>query len=273
MSMMERVKNHFGLMKVPFSKAVGVKELFPSRELKEACARLEIALENEDVALLTGLVGSGKSSVLRAFTQGLDSALYRVAYIPAMGCGTGEIAKLALAALQMQVPFHSHPAVRKLKEAVHSLHSHQGVKTIILIDEAQELPLKTLVSLKNLLNFHMDNENLLLLILCGQRELSDTLALSPLESLNRRIRIRFHMRGLSLEETSRYISHQMKICGVDKTVFTDDVKSQIFSISKGVISHINRLCFELLLYAASLSKDIIEPSMIDKIDPSSTSTE
>ena len=271
MSMIEKVKNFFGLSRVPFSKSVGAHELFQSRHLKEACARLEIALENEDIALHTGFVGCGKSSALRAFTSSLDHSRYRVAYVPAFSCKIGEIAKLVLSELQMEVPFHPYTAFRKLKEGVLSLHSQKGLKTIIILDEAQEVLPKTLSSLKNLVNFNMDSTNLLLLILCGQKELADTLRLEPLESLNRRIRIRYHMQGLSLEETSLYISHQMKLCGVEKAVFTDDTKSQIYSISKGVISHINRLCFELLLYAVSQAKEIVEPSMIDRIASSSPS--
>ena len=76
MSATDNIKNFFGLSKMPFSKNIGVKELFQSSSFKEACVRLEITLENEDIALLTGDVGSGKSNALPFFTQNLDPQTY-----------------------------------------------------------------------------------------------------------------------------------------------------------------------------------------------------
>ena len=134
------------------------------------------------------------------------------------------------------------------------------------MDEIQELPTSTLVSLKNLLNYNMDSEIYLFLILCGQNSIYEKLRLPPqLEALSRRIRIRYALRPLSVEETGHYISHQMKVCGVEQSVFSDDSKAAIFQHSKGTISEINAICFELLIYATAQSKQIIEPSMLEVI--------
>ena len=83
MSSTDTVKNFFGLVKMPFSKLIGVNELYRSSSFQEACARLQIGLENEDVVLLSGAVGSGKSNVLRYFTHNLDPNAYRSIYIAA----------------------------------------------------------------------------------------------------------------------------------------------------------------------------------------------
>jgi general secretion pathway protein A len=263
--MQNKIKNFFGFKKIPFSKSIGVNELFQSAELKEACARLELALQNEDMALLTGAAGSGKSSAIRAFADSLDPAQHKIVYIPADNFKIGEIAKLALAELQVKSPYQATAALRALKKAVATLSNDKGIKPVIIIDESQELPLTTLSAFKHLLNFSMDSSNLLFILLCGQSEFQDTIQLLPLESLKRRMRIRCHMSGLTLDETSRYISHQLKISGIDKNIFTDDTISQIYSMSKGIISNINRFCFDLIIYAVSQSKDIIEPSMLERI--------
>jgi len=75
----------------------------------------------------------------------------------------------------------------------------------------------------------MDSENYLFTILCGQKDLPELLDKYPLESLNRRIRVRYELGALTLEETSLYISHQSKICGLDRNIFSDDTKAQIGS--------------------------------------------
>ena len=123
-----------------------------------------------------------------------------------------------------------------------------------LYDEVQELPTSSFISLKNLLNYSMDSEILLFLILCGQDSIYEKLGYSQLEALSRRIRIRYALRALSMEETGGYISHQMRDYGVQQSVFSDDTKAAIFQHSKGTWSEINALCFELITYAAARSK-------------------
>jgi len=261
----DTVKNFFGLHKMPFSKLIGVNELYHSSSFKEACARLQMGLENEDVVLLSGAVGSGKSNVLRYFSHSLDPNAYSSIYIAADTFKIGEIAKRALQGLNVEVPYTGSGAMRKLQQTIVRMNQEKALKPILIIDEIQELPTSTLVSLKNLLNYGMDSEILLFVILCGQNGIYETLGYPQLEALSRRIRIRYLLRPLSIEETGTYISHQMKVCGVEKSVFSDETKAGVFQHSKGTLSEINALCFELLIYAAACSKDIIEPSMLEVV--------
>ena len=265
MTATETVKNFFGLTKMPFSKSIGVNELFPSSSFHEASVRLQIGIENEEVALLTGPTGSGKSSILRSFTHSLDPNAHSIIYIAADCFKIGEIAKRALAALQVEVPYTSSQALRTLQHTVLTLNREKAIKPVLIIDEIQELPLPTLVSLKNMLNYVMDNEILLFLLLCGHPCIGHTLSYPCLEALNRRIRVRYSLRPLSLEETSAYIVHHMKLAGVEQPLFTDDTKAAIFQHSKGILSSINTVCFQALIYCAASSKDIIEPSVLEVV--------
>jgi type II secretory pathway predicted ATPase ExeA len=261
----DTVKNFFGLHKMPFSKLIGVTELYHSSSFKEACARLQIGLENEDVVLLSGAVGSGKSNVLRYFTHSLDPNAYLCIYIAADSFKIGEIAKRALQELNIEVPYTASAALRRLQQTIIRMNREKGLKPVLMIDEIQQLPTSTLVSLKNLLNYSMDSEILLFIILCGQNSIYEQLGYPQLEALSRRIRIRYALRPLSMEETGTYIRHQMKVCGVEKSVLSEEAKAAVFQHSKGTLSEINALCFELLIYAAASSKDIIEPSMLDVV--------
>ena len=265
MNATETVKNYFGLSRMPFSKHLGVNELYHSSSFTEAIARLQIGLENEDVVLLSGPIGSGKSNVLRYFTHHLDPNAYLCLYLAADSFNIGEIAKRALSALQVEVPYSGSHALRKLRQNIITLNREKAIKPLLIIDEIQELPVATLVSLKSLLNYTMDSEIMLFLLLCGQTSIHHTLANPRLEALGRRVRIRYRLSALSLEETGAYISHHMNLGGVQQPLFSDDAKAAIFQHSKGIPSAVNAICFQSLIYAAANSKDIIEPSVLEVV--------
>jgi len=269
--MIDKIKNFFGLSRIPFSKTIGVNELFISSQIREASARLELAVQTEDLTMVTGAVGCGKSTAIRYFIHQLDPNAFKVVYIPADNVKTGEIAKTALRQMQIQPPYQQTAALQKFKQTVLQFNREKNIKPVLVIDEVQELSVPALRMLKNMVNFQFDSENLLFILLCGQKEFTDTLNLRALESLKRRIRIQYDIGPLTLEETSQYITHQLKTCGLQKAVFSDDTKSQIYTISKGIISQINQLCFELIIAACAESRDIIEPSMIDRLSVNYTS--
>lgn len=266
MSATDQVKNFFGLSRLPFSKGLSVNEIFKSSALTEAISRLEIAVENEEAALLTGESGSGKSNVVRYFVHNLDTQNYRPVYFSVTSCKIGEIAKKALDGLNIPSPYQSAGALRKFRQAVIDMNTGKNQKLVLIIDEAQELPPETLIQLKSLMNYHMDNANMVFILLCGQKIIEDTLMLFPLESLNRRIRIRYEVEHLSLEETASYIQHHLKMCQVQKNIFSDEAMALIYQFSRGLISDINRLCFDAVILAAAQSKQIIEQGLIDTIN-------
>ena len=260
----DKITNFFGLVKMPFTNCLKTDELFQSSGFLEAGSRLSFALETESITLITGETGSGKSSLLRYFTDSLDTQNFKVIYIPTdSNTKFPDIAKQAIGQLQMEVPYNSQAAVRKLKESVVKLNNEKNIKPVLIIDEAHELHPRTMAALKPLLNYQMDSRNCLFMILSGQTPLNDLLELYPLESLNRRIRIRYAIQFLSLSETSDYITHQMKICGMERTLFPDELKALIFELTRGNMAEINELGFNLLIHAASQAKEIIEPGMLD----------
>jgi type II secretory pathway predicted ATPase ExeA len=262
--MIEQIKSYFGFIKMPFSKQSVNNQLFESAQIKEVFARLELAIANEDIFLLTGAVGSGKTTAAKYFINNLDPNCYKSVYISVNKFKFGEIAKHSLAELQMQVPYSTNFAIRKFKQVITNLHKEKGIKVILVVDEAQDLSIDTLIALKNIVNFDMDSQCRMLLLLCAQKEFLHLIDLEALASLKRRIRLRYEIKNLSLDETKAFIKYQLKIAGLERPLFPDDVIAQIYASSVGNISEINRICFNMINTAVSESKEVMELSMLEK---------
>jgi general secretion pathway protein A len=266
MTNVEKVKNFFGFFKMPFTHTIEVNDLYISSSFDEAVTRLSFALETEKISILTGDSGSGKSCVLRHFVNSIDSKSYKAIYIPVdTDTKISDIAKLSLSELQMPIPFYSKTALRIFRENIIDFNNNKGIKPVLIIDEVQELEPNVLIALKTLLNFHMDSKNYLFVILSGQKSFLQHLDLFTLESLKRRIRIDYYMSPLTLAETSEYIKHELKKCGLERSIFPDDVVANIFNSTKGNISSINNLCFNCIIVAASKSKDIIDQGICHNV--------
>lgn len=263
--MTNKLKTFHGLTSIPFSKCIGTTNLFEGASQTEMIVRLEMALSMDDLALVTGTSGTGKSSALRKFVETLDPATHPFAYITAERFRIGELCKQILLGLKITPPFSGYAALTKLKKEIETRYSEKNSKPVIVIDEAQELPPETLLSLKNLTNFEMDSRPKLLIILSGHNELASTLGMYRYESLSRRIRIRCKIEPLSLEETSRYLESQLANCGSRKSIFAQESIARIFSATQGNISQINNLCLNALIFAAAESQPIVGPAIIDKV--------
>ncbi|MBU2515907.1 AAA family ATPase [bacterium] len=263
--MKEKIQNHFGMSRLPFSKTISTSELFITSSIKSISERLSLAVGNEDFALISGTAGSGKSSAIRYFISQLDKTTYPHVYITAEKYKIGDIGKLILHGLNMEVPYNGYEALRKLHSVILKLNSDQNIKPVIVIDEAQELPISTLSSIKNITNFEIDSRSRIAFIFVGQSQLINKLNMNELSSLKRRIRIRFKFNNLSVEDTMRFIEHQLKMAGVTKAIFTEDAKNEIFRLSNGIICNINNICYDLIVNAVEKSLDIIEPSLLNTI--------
>jgi general secretion pathway protein A len=262
---MSDLKQYFGMKFIPFSKSFPTHQLFETEGLRSVLNRLEFALQNEDIAVISGMAGSGKSTALRSFANQLEPNSYPYVYMAAETYKIGDVAKTILEGLRLPVPYNGYAALRKLKREIEKMNNERNMRPVIIIDEAHELPTRTLSSLKNLTNFNIDGQSKMLIILCGQNELINNINSRPLSSLRRRIRVRYSYTSLGLEETCKYIIHHLKTAGITQTIFTEDCTAEIFKLSQGIISNINNICLDLLLVAAERGKDIIEMSMIKEV--------
>jgi len=249
-----KILDHFGFSCLPFSKALSPQQALETESFTEACSRLEYGIKGEDVLLLTGPVGVGKSVVLGAFIHAMDINSYTPLYIRGNGLGDGELYKAILAGLSHEPPRFTQPAKRMFYSIIPELTR----KPVVLIDDAQDLKDSALVNLKAMTNFNHDSESRITFILCGQPELKARLKLIQFLPLMQRIRVFFHMKPMSLQETIRYIDHHTASAGNQNPLFSDSAKADIHRHTEGIARRVNTVCYRSLINAAIKDKKIID---------------
>ena len=160
---------------------------------------------------------------------------------------------------------HNKGSVKALTDALnrHLLSAHaEGRRTILVVDEAQNLAPAVLEQVRLLTNLETAKQKLLQIILIGQPELRDLLARNDLRQLAQRITARYHLEPLSREETATYIEHRLKVAGALGEVFDESAKKEIYRLSQGVPRLINVICDRALLGAYSREKRRVNASLI-----------
>lgn len=256
--MIETILNHHGFSRLPFGKDIPPEDIFESSPILETSAIIELGLTSEDIILLTGPIGCGKSLAVRRAVGQLDSTRYLPMYLRGTINSPGELYKMVLQGMKINPP-HS---ITKAKPLFYSAVSDAARKPIVIIDDAQDISHEALLALKAMTNFDSDSRNLITFILVGQPELTAILSYSDFESLRERIRISHHMMAMSLEETVRYIDHGLELAKKSDALFSDSAKMAIFKRTNGIARKINSLCYKAIVWATVEQRHTIDSADI-----------
>ena len=188
----------YGFVTPPFRRGVASVKLFPARGQEELKARLGFLVRERGIGLITGEIGSGKSTALRAFADSLDPTRYTVVYTANPLLGSSGFYRDVLSQLGEPVPLFRPQMVLAIRRAFDAL-THERQKTpVVIVDEAHLLDPRMLEELRLLLNVQMDSEAAAALVLVGHTDLRRTLRLSIHEAIWQRTSVRFHLRPLDL---------------------------------------------------------------------------
>ena len=244
----------FGLNEKPFSITPDPRYLFMSERHGEALAHLVYGVtESGGFIQLTGEVGTGKTTLVRSLLLNRmpDNADVAVVLNPQLS--VVEFLATICEELHIEVR-HNSGSVKALTDALnrHLLAAHaDGRRTILVVDEAQNLAPAVLEQVRLLTNLETAKQKLLQIILIGQPELRDLLARTDLRQLAQRITARYHLEPLSREETASYIEHRLQVAGALGEVFDGGAKKEVFRLSQGVPRLVNVICDRALLGAYS----------------------
>ncbi|HEB98702.1 MAG TPA: AAA family ATPase [Thiotrichales bacterium] len=242
---------YFRLEGRPFSIAPDPRFLYLSERHREALAHLLYGLEQGGgFVQLTGEVGTGKTTLCRAFLEQLPSHV-DVAFIVNPRLDERELLATICDELGIEHPGET-AGLRQLVDSLnrHLLDSHaRGRRTVLVVDEAQNLSAAVLEQIRLLTNLETPREKLLQIVLIGQPELKDLLERQDLRQLAQRITARYHLEPLDREETRAYIRHRLRVCGTAEPLFTQGAMDEAWRLTGGIPRLVNILCDRALLGA------------------------
>lgn len=255
---------YFGLKEPSFSIAPDPHYLFLSDQHREALAHLLYgANESGGFVLLTGEVGTGKTTVCRAFLEQLPEGV-DVALVLNPVQSPNELLTNICEEFRIELP----RGKRSNKVLIDALNGFllrayaNGRRSLLIIDEAQNLPRQALEQIRLLTNLETTKHKLLQIFLIGQPELRRLLETQALRQLDQRITARFHLTPLDLEETGDYIRHRLAVAGVDRPLFTARAIRRIHEYSGGIPRVINILCDRALLGACVTRGSQVDPGIV-----------
>jgi len=253
--------NYFGLKEPAFSIAVNPRYLYMSQQHKEALAHLLYGVKGGGFVLLSGEVGTGKTTIIKCLLEQLPEntdiaiVLNPMADVNDMLCTICEELGIAYDKTRF--------STKELTDSLYQylLKNHTaGHNTVLLIDEAQLLSAESLEQIRLLTNLETTTQKLLQIILVGQPEVNDLLAQPRLRQLSQRITARFHLIPLSLEETDAYIKHRLEVAGMPegRNPYPPAIVRKIHRFTGGIPRLINILCERMLIGAYGHNKPVVD---------------
>jgi general secretion pathway protein A len=259
-------KEFFGLEDSPFTLTPDPRFIVFTPSYNEVLASLYYGLENaKGLIVLTGEVGTGKTTALRWILRRLDSSVL-AAYIFNPRLSIDEFYHHVTQLLGIKDWTNKAELLMLMGRVLEERH-RRGLRTVLIIDEAHELSDYVLEEIRLLMNFESDNAKHLQIVLTGQPELREKLNQPNLRQLKQRVALRCKMHSLpTSEEIERYITERLLIAGSDQpNIFTPGAIDFIFQCSEGIPRQINNLCDNAMIAAYAAGEEIIGRAVIEEV--------
>ncbi len=257
---------YFGLRETPFSIAPNPRFLFMSERHREALAHLVYGVNSDGgFILLTGEVGTGKTTISRCLLDQIPEHS-NIAMILNPKLLAGELLATICDELHIKYP-ENNGSIKVYIDCIFQYLLEQnalGRKTVVIIEEAQNLTPDVLEQLRLLTNLETNQRKLMQIVMLGQPELLDILSQPELRQLEQRITARYHLMPLSQKETMDYVNHRLGVAGARERdpIFTVSALKQIYKYSEGVPRKVNLLCDRALLGAYVHNEKIVDAKTV-----------
>jgi len=251
------LRGRFGLHAIPFTREIRVEEQMHMPFADEALDGLFNAVDQRSSAALVAPAGTGKTALLRRLLAQLPEARYQVRYVKVTSLSKRDMCREISAACGIPSAGAYPFLVRGLQERFETCSSTEGLRPVLLLDEAHELRPDVLAILRILTNFEMDSRLVLSVILAGQPPLQAMLAREDQQAVMRRLSHCATLRLLSRDETAAYVAHRSAIAGAMHPPFDAPSLDALYELSRGNMRAIDQLALKSLQAAARASADVV----------------
>jgi general secretion pathway protein A len=255
----------YGFREKPFSLLPDSGFLYLSSKHRIALTLLEYGLLNQaGFTVISGDIGTGKTTLIRQLLNQIDPDI-KVGLISNTHQTFGDL--MQWIALAFDLPHQGKDKVTLYRDFMEFIIREygQGRRTVLIVDEAQNMSAESLEELRMLSNVNADKDQVLQVILVGQRELRDTLRRPDLVQFAQRIGVDYHLEPLTAAETREYVRHRCQTAGGKVDLFTDQACERIYQCTGGVPRLINLLCDMALVYGYGEQRDKVDAELISEV--------
>ena len=241
---------YYGFSGKPFQLTPDHRFFFDSQGHHRALAYLRYGLEQgEGFIVITGGIGTGKTILVRTLFDELDGRSIMAAQLVTTQVEPEDMLRMVCASFGLAHEGMNKATLLHNLEVIARTRFAEGRRILLIVDEAQNLPARSLEELRMLANFQVEGRSLFQSFLLGQEELRRTLQSPNMEQMRQRIIAAYHLEPLSSEETQAYITFRLDRVGWSSDPeFTSEVFVEVFEQTSGIPRRINTLCDRLLLY-------------------------
>jgi len=251
-------RSFFGLKKQPFGADININEILKTAELIDVKERFDYVIHLGAIGLLTGEVGSGKSTAIRYAAEHLHPSEYKSLYMTASSGAIMEFYRQLVNELDIYIKTNSKTMMlRLIKKEISALVCEKKIKVVLLVDEASLLRLEVFAELHTLCQFEKDSKPYLPIILAGQNNLIDKLSYRSSQPLASRIVARSHLQGTDLTGMQDYLKHHLAIAGVKHNLFDQNAITAIHQGAGGLFRKANHLARGALIAAAANQANLV----------------
>ena len=257
--------SHFGFSEAPFNITADPMFLYLSASHQEGLAQLMYGINaRRGFIVLTGEVGTGKSTLIQALLRNLTEATHTALVFTTITSPV-DLFRYVCEEFKLVEPLQR---VKEPHDYIYLLNDfllqkyRDGDNAALIIDEAQNLSAEVLESIRLLSNFETTKDKLLQILLVGQPELTDRLNAPQLRQLKQRIALRHQLRPLSVSETQGYVENRLRLAGGQPQIFPIKTVEEIHRYSTGIPRLINVICDNAMINAYAMDKQIVHPEII-----------
>lgn len=258
-------ESFFQMTNTPFTRGIPVNCLYGDPEIQEIHDRLIYTAQKQLFAILVADAGMGKTTLLRKYRDSLQGTDFQVLYLADSKLTPRHFYNGLLEQLGCETRFYRGDARRLLHQQIEVMRGIGHQRLVVIVDESHLLSKEMFEEIRFLLNYHMDSENPLALILAGQTELWDKLKLQSLRAVQHRIDVKCFLNPFDFARTKAYIEQQLIYSGHEGPIFSEDAQKLIHEYSGGIPRLINRACSQSLIFAYQSRRSIVDDRMVRQV--------